>query len=446
MAWRDRRTVQYAVYFLRLDATGAALGSEVRVSLAGQPAIDPSVVWTGAEYGIAWQDGRNTGNEEIYFARFSAAGVKIGSDVRVTNNAGASIAPFLVWNGAGYALAWSDMRDGNYEIYFARLSAAGVKIGSDVRVTSDNSSDSGAPSLVWNGSVYGVAWNDNRDGNYEIYFARLDGSGSKLTPPGDVRVTNAANSSSNPSMVWAGGQYGLAWEDLRSGKWEVYFRKLDAVGGFASAEVKVTADAGAARFPSPAWSGGEYGLAWHDDQTGSPEIYVARLQSSDGTKIGGDVRISGGDGSGSMTPSLTWNGSDYGVAWQDYRDGNYEIYFAGIGCAGGAPGPVTGLVFPNTSTLNWNAEPASTRYDVVKGNLGALVANGGNFTTSLITCLENDSGDTQSTDGQNPGSGQGFYYLVRGETAAANGTYNTGGSSQAGDRDAEIELSASKCP
>jgi hypothetical protein len=78
----------------------------------------------------------------------------------------------LVWTGSEYGVSWFDERDGNYEIYFARLDALGNKIGSDVRVTNDPLESSG-PSLVWTGSEYGVSWHDFRDGNYEIYFARL---------------------------------------------------------------------------------------------------------------------------------------------------------------------------------------------------------------------------------------------------------------------------------
>ena len=102
----------------------------------------------------------------------SAAGVKIGADVRVTNAANNSLGPSVVWTGSEYGVSWTDNRDGNSEVYFALGSAGGVKIGADVRVTND-ANRSVIPSLVWTGSEYGVSWTDNRDGNYEIYFARF---------------------------------------------------------------------------------------------------------------------------------------------------------------------------------------------------------------------------------------------------------------------------------
>ena len=49
-----------------------------------------------------------------------------------------------------------------------------MKIGSDLRVTSD-ASLSDYPSLSWSGSEFGVSWHDSRDENNEIYFARIGG-------------------------------------------------------------------------------------------------------------------------------------------------------------------------------------------------------------------------------------------------------------------------------
>jgi hypothetical protein len=176
-------------------------------------------VWTGSGYGVAWYDLRD-GNHEIYFARLTPEGVKVGGDVRVTTDASGSYSPSLVWTGSGYGVAWPDDRDGNREIYFARITPEGVKVGGDVRVTADGF----VPSLVWTGSGYGVAWQDDRDGNWEIYFARLTPEGVKVG--GDMRVTTAASSSAYPSLVWTGSGYGVAWYDHRDGNNEIYFARL----------------------------------------------------------------------------------------------------------------------------------------------------------------------------------------------------------------------------
>jgi hypothetical protein len=112
------------------------------------------------------------------------------------------------------------------------------------------------------------------------------------------------------------------------------------------------------------------------------------------------------------------------------------------------PGGTSGLAFTNDKqTMNWGSVVNADRYDVVKGDLQTLRSSGGNFTSSLSNCLENDSTNTQSNDTAEPTSpGEGFFYLVRAQNDCKYGTYNTGQPSQVGGRDSEIDSSSNKCP
>jgi len=149
---------------------------------------------------------------------------KIGSDVRITNDASSSDYPSLVWTGSEYGVIWRDYRDGNYEIYFARISASGTKICADVRITNGGNNWQG-PSLVWTGSEYGVSWDDGRNGTDEIYFARISADGTKIGA--DVRITNDANGSEYPSLAWTGSEFGVSWDDSRDGDIaEIYFARI----------------------------------------------------------------------------------------------------------------------------------------------------------------------------------------------------------------------------
>ena len=292
------------------------IGSDVRITNDVNNRWTPSLAWTNSEFGVSWQDERN-GNAEIYFARISGTGVKQGSDVRITNDPNYSVESSLVWTGSEYGVSWSHDCDGNGEIYFARISAAGVKQGSDVRITNAASS-SGIPSLAWTNSEFGVSWQDERDGNAEIYFARISSAGAKIGD--DVRITNGAA----PSLVWTGSEYGVSW----SGN-EIYFGRVSSAGAKIGSDVRITNAANYRAAPSLAWTNSEFGVSWFDGRDGNAEIYFARISSA-GAKIGDDVRITNAANDG-ITPSLIWTGTEYGVSWGDSRDGNYEIYFARIG-------------------------------------------------------------------------------------------------------------------
>ena len=334
----------------------------------------PSLVWTGSEYGVAWQDywwGTAPSDLEIYFARIDASGNPIGSVIRVTNAAGSSADPSLVWTGHEYGVVWQDLRDGNPEIYFARLDAAGNKIGTDVRLTNEPF-ESYDPSLVWTGREYGVAWpnywrESNNDQGVDIFFARLDGAGNRIGL--DTWVSRIPLLSWRPSLVWTGSEFGVSWYGFQYiypyGDWEIFFARLDAAGQKIEDDVRVTNATGGSGSPSLVWTGSEYGVAWYDRRDGDPdeEIYFARIDAS-GNKLGSDIRITNAAGS-SDNASLVWTGSEYGVAWLDYRDQSGEIYFARIDHAGNKIGPdvrVTGGVDPslvwtgNDYRVSWSGD------------------------------------------------------------------------------------------
>lgn len=129
----------------------------------------------------------------------------------------------------------------------------------------------------------------------------------------------------------------------------------------------------------------------------------------------------------------------------DYKDNNCD---GTIDEGYPTPAETTGLLFdPDKQTMNWNVEAQSDRYDVTKGDLAALISSGGDFTSSLTSCLEDDSADTQAFDSEEPTTpGNGFYYLIRAQADCRSGTYNANLPGQVGDRDPEIAASPNNCP
>lgn len=331
LAWEGRDGIT-GIYFTRLDASGNKIGGDLRIANSQVYDEWPVLVWTGAEYGLAW---RSVGAQEtqIYFTRLDASGNKIGTDSRVSNSSSTVTFPSLIWTGSEYGVAWSDWRDGNVEIYFTHLTRVGEKIGGDVRIT-NALGNSTFPSLVWNGEGYAVAWSDGRAGpNIEIYFGRFDASGNRIDE--DQRLTFTSFVSEMPSLVWSGQGFGLVWRENFAEQGEIYFSLLDAAGNRTSGDIRVTNDPASSDLPCVAWSGNEYGVVWADTRAGGNDIYFARLDSV-GTKIGGDFRVTNYTSLPHLSydPSIVWTGGQFGVAWLDNRDQSQytEEYFARIGC------------------------------------------------------------------------------------------------------------------
>jgi hypothetical protein len=336
LSWEDFRDGNQEIYFGRVSSGGAKIGSDVRITFNSSGSYNPSHVWTGREYAVTWEDVRS-GDCEIYFARVSAGGEKIGADTRVTYNGYGGMTswwPFLVWSGSEYGVTWIDTRDGNREIYFARLAPNGVKLGSDLRVT-HTFADSYYPSMTWTGSEYALAWRDSQSGNYEIYLGRISAEGVKIGS--ETRISSTAAESDYASIAWTGSNFAVSWQEAQDGNNEIYLALIAASGSTVDSTTRITNSPGSSRLPVLAWTGSPinpedpdlFALTWSDERDGNSEIYFSLL-SPEARKIGADLRLSY-NAQISDVSYLAWTGSEFGVTWRDYRSGFAQVYFTLVG-------------------------------------------------------------------------------------------------------------------
>ena len=162
--------------------TDAPWGANVQASddTSGVSQSSPAIAVDGSGNAYAvWEDWRNR-NDDIYFS-YRPAGGDWGPNLKVNDDPGTSSQwnPAIGVDGSGNAYAvWEDWRNGdhnnyfNCDIYFSYRPAGG-SWGANVRVNDDP----GTANQVWSaiavdasGNAYAV-WDDERNGDYDIYFS-----------------------------------------------------------------------------------------------------------------------------------------------------------------------------------------------------------------------------------------------------------------------------------
>ncbi len=122
-----------------------------------------ALAWTGSEFGTLWRDYDQMGNDDLYFTGVSAAGATTGP-IQDLGIAGYDIYDshhHLVATSTGYAVTWAV---GQVEVFFRTIDST---VGPRTVISSGSAS---APSIALAGTTIGIAWQDQRDGNNEIYF------------------------------------------------------------------------------------------------------------------------------------------------------------------------------------------------------------------------------------------------------------------------------------
>jgi DNA-binding transcriptional ArsR family regulator len=111
---------------------------------------------------------------------------------------------------------WVDKRDGNPEIYYKKSINAGSTWTNDIRLTHD-SSKSENPAVVVNDNNIFLAWMDDRDGNFEIYFKKSIDNGNSWS--NDIRLTFNESLSKQPAIAVSSNNVHVVWSDNRVGYW-----------------------------------------------------------------------------------------------------------------------------------------------------------------------------------------------------------------------------------
>lgn len=338
-----------------IDA-GPACTTTPRADLLQAKVVDHAITWNGDGYGVIW--GGTDSVSGTYFARLDAQGKKIGDPVRIANY---SFGLKIVWNGSGYGVLAEV--DGGTALL--RLDPAGNVLGNPFAFTT--SSNIYDDDLTFNGSQYGITWQELRGNDTDILFVRADANGQKLGS--ELMVRDLQIAASGPSITVAGDGYGIAWSDARiSSNAEIYFRRVSTDGAALGAEVRVTNDSQSSFHPRIVWSGTQYGIFYGQSTSAAPQARFVRLDVN-GQKVGNDILVAENGNTSDGTLDATWSGTGYGLVFPQ-SDG---IGLYRVSADGSTVAPRTLLGAGKKPTLAWSGTGYRTIWYVPNGQYDDLL-------------------------------------------------------------------------
>lgn len=235
-AWSEPDGRKQRIWLNRLHVKDDQLTLGERLAADRAPNVDdqsyPALACTASGYTVAWED-RRLGHTVI-FANQSPDGLTWSSPVRVSQNqtgrapgtdlgrGTGAMRPALAAFADRLALTWLDKRDflSGYDVY-AAIAGPDGQFGHNIKVQ-DSFGDAIAQ---WHASVAGnargalaVAWDDDRDGNPDIWLSWPTGAAFSE----NFAAVASAESQSDPVMaIDESGNLHLAWierqADTRSG-------------------------------------------------------------------------------------------------------------------------------------------------------------------------------------------------------------------------------------
>jgi len=391
--WQDDRSgAGNDIYAARISPAGTVLDtSGISVSTNSSTQVNPAVVFNGTFYLVVWEDYRNQSSTgvDLYGARVTTGGgVLDATGLGLVQATSTQSQPALARLGSQCVLAWQDQRSGELDVYAARLDAnatvldpsglgvmtapgtqatvaiaangtnalvtwsdgrtvdiVGARVSAGAALTvldpsgftvSRSVNSETSPAVAFDGTNYLVVWQDNRGSGFDLYGVRVSGSGTVLDPSG-FAISGASGHQRNPAVAFDGTNYLVAWEDTRtSSSSDIFAARVSPAGTVLDANgLSLCPRFGAQEHPAVAFDGTNSLVVWSDAGTSSArDIYGTRVSRAGAVLDPTFFGIST-DSSDQASPAIAFDGTNYLVAWSDYRNNSTaDVYGARVSKTG----------------------------------------------------------------------------------------------------------------
>jgi hypothetical protein len=197
----------------RFDPSLAEIGS---VLIPDVGSWTSTLAWTGSEFAAMWWE------SNAMLHRFSPLGDAVGTptDLETRHPYDA----WILWTGSEIAALWSgnlladdpcEFMPGCTNVFLARIDPAGALAG-EITAVSTTEYSTNLWGAAWTGSELGVGWYDETGRDYEGHLTRVAPDGALLE---DVPIPRPSE------VVWTGSEYVLAWNEEVDGGFGIFMSR-----------------------------------------------------------------------------------------------------------------------------------------------------------------------------------------------------------------------------
>ncbi|MFZ5981840.1 MAG: BACON domain-containing protein [Candidatus Zixiibacteriota bacterium] len=178
VTWYDNRMNDDDIYVQLFDSLGAPLADNLKVNsdtTAKRQAFPAVAADGGIHFTVVWVDWRNgdyPANPDIYYRKFDTSLTALYDDTRLNTDGSlrAQREPAVAADCMGnLAIIWSDSTGSSWDLTGQMIDYADKLQGRNFQVNEEADSAQLQPAVSLDGRKRYVAWTDKRNGNYDIY-------------------------------------------------------------------------------------------------------------------------------------------------------------------------------------------------------------------------------------------------------------------------------------
>ena len=364
------------IFFKHSPDGGLNFEGKINLSSNGSASSHPQIAVAENKVFVVWQDdpdGFDVNDAEILFRKSSDKGQSFDSIIELSNDSFESLFPQITttFNGTNIHVTWLSIDPLlDTDIFYLNSNNSGSSFGV-VKDLSDNLTTSFSSNFAASGNNVYVTWVDDidSDGTNDILYKKSANNGTSFES-----TENLSNSplftSENPQISAIDNNVYVTWQDNSPdlNDFDIFLQKSEDNGSsfnggspigipinlssndFDSRNAKITTN-----------SDGNVYVIWEDYSNGNSDIFF-RASTDNGINFN-PVKNLSNDANESQLPEIAGSGHRVYVTWQDFVSGVGDIFFKSSVNNGTSFGGFQNL--SNDSVFSFNQKISPTNSDGV---------------------------------------------------------------------------------
>ncbi len=290
-------------------------------------------------------------------------GPEVATDAPVVGPRGASqVQPSVASDGtSGYLVVFTDTLFGDQDVRYVRLSSAGVLLdASSISLGAMRAGNQSFPHVVWAGTQYFVAWEDDSSGDLDLYATTITAAGVAADRAGTAVASTAGVAEHQAAIAAAGTTLLVTWTSGDAASSDVVGARFTANGTrLDAAPFAIGGGAGQQGGAAVAASGSSFLVVYEDAPTTANTFVRGRRIDASGTIVDAATFLLA---TGAFQPTAGWSGgTTYLVAYTSRIGGRFAISGLSVPVTGAVGAPAATVLTPSAAgrdyadaSLAWN--------------------------------------------------------------------------------------------
>ncbi|MCC6336136.1 MAG: hypothetical protein IT380_19390 [Myxococcales bacterium] len=298
-------------------AAGCGGGHEWKVWSYPVGTDRPAIAEAQGRFLVAWQQA-NGPTYDVWGTLFGP-GELTEARWPISTESGSQVLPAVASDGVNFLVVWEDHRNGQGDVFAARVGLDGGVLDPGGFAVAVEPAHQHAPAVAFDGTQFVVAWEDERgDGGSDIYAARVSTGGVVLDPAG-FPVSSGPRDQYSPRLAPSTSGSLVVWQDYRSGALsDVFGTLLDRDAGVVEPMgLRLASTPAYRRAPAVGFDGTRNLVAYVESfDAGVGDVRVVLLTTADGGLTLGPTASLNTVSTQFTQPELSFDGRQFVVTWQ----------------------------------------------------------------------------------------------------------------------------------